>query len=89
MSSETQKKFLRGLINRGDKPYCALVANFEKGKGKCEDIGFINSNIELNTAVAAFASKHNVSRGKVLTGHNIMSCGDGPSAIFDVEVKVG
>lgn len=89
MTSESQKKFLRGLINRGDKPYCALVANFEKGKGTCEDVGFINSNIELNSKVAAFAAKHKVSRVKVLTGHNIMSCGDGPSAIFDVEVSVG
>lgn len=84
MSSEEQKKFLRNKFKKGGVLYCALV-----NKKVCEDIGFITSNVELNSAIAEFAAKHGVTKVTVITGHNIMSCGDGPSADFDVKLQIG
>lgn len=59
------------------------------GHGKsCTDVGYVHSVAALNSRIAGYAAKHGITRVYVMTGHNIMSCGDGPCAYFSVKVEI-
>lgn len=58
-----------------------------KGTKNCEQIGRVNTVSSLHGYIASYAAKHRVSAVKVLGGRNIMD-EDGPTAVFNVTVKV-
>lgn len=79
------KKQLKVLeeINSSGGAYVSL------GSGKvCKDIGYIHSEKDLKSQIAAYAAKVGATRIHVMTGKNIMDCGYGPDAYFSVEISI-
>ncbi|AEK82004.1 hypothetical protein [Salmonella phage 7-11] len=83
--NEINKKQLIDSVIAGKGPYCSLTS---PNMRSCDDIGYVNSYTALTEAIAAFAAKHKVTKVVVMTGSNIMNCGDGPTSVFDVSVSI-
>lgn len=83
-NEKNKKKLIDSVIaQRG--PYCSLTSPSLK---TCEDLGYVNSHTALTGAIVAYAAKHNVTKVVVITGRNIMDCGEGPTSVFDVSVSI-